>query len=446
MNTAIISLMIFGICVVLFVWNRIPSAVVALMGLCAMILFGVCDFSQGFKNFAGSTIVLICAMMVVGQATFDTGLAKLVGNKVISLARGNERLVIILGTLITAIVSAFLSNIATLAIMISIMQSVCTSHNNIKYKNVIMPISMAAVLGGAATLVGSTTQLTGQGVLESYLGEGNGFSFSTFMIPGAVIILVLVLYVGFIGYPLGKKIWGNSEEYDEAPVIKTVSEKTEKAGRVIEADKEQPRKSKMIIMAIIFVLTVILFATTDLIKKFIPNFNIAMVALLAALASVLTGCITHKNAIKSINWNLGVWFCASLGIAEGLNVSGGGKLMADMFIGLLGEHMSPFILFFMFVLFVTVLTQFLSNSTVLAMALPIALPLTIELGYNPFAFAVGMTMAAAMAVATPLANTTIGMSMIAKYKFSDYFKYGAPITAISIAIILILVPIIWPLV
>ena len=171
MSPAIISLIIFAVCVVLFIWNKIPIAVTALLGLMAMILFDVCTFSEGFKNYGSSVIVLICAMMVVGQAAFDTGLAELVGNKVIGLARGNERIIVILGTLITAFISAFLSNIATLAIMISIMTSVCSGNDKVKFKNVIMPISMAAVIGGATTLVGSTTQLTGQGILESYLGE-----------------------------------------------------------------------------------------------------------------------------------------------------------------------------------------------------------------------------------------------------------------------------------
>ena len=116
MSTAVISLIIFGICVILFVWNRITIAVTALIGLIAMVLTGAVSFSDGFKNFGSSTIILICAMMVVGKATFQTGLAQVVGEKVISSAHGNERLVVLLATAMTALASAFLSNIATLAI------------------------------------------------------------------------------------------------------------------------------------------------------------------------------------------------------------------------------------------------------------------------------------------------------------------------------------------
>ncbi len=433
MSPAVLSLIIFAICVVLFIWNKLPISITALLGLMAMILLDVVSFSDGFKNFGSTTIVLICAMMVVGQATFETGLAQLVGERVISLARGNERMIIIIATALTAVLSAFLSNIATLAIMISILTGICAGNKKIHFMNVILPVAMAAVIGGAATLIGSTTQLTAQGILEEYFGVGNGFTFSTFVIPGSVIIVALVLYAGFIGYPMGKKIWGGRPEYNE-----TLS---------VDESAKLPEKNvpKMKIMSVIFVLTIILFVGCDWIKKFIPNFNIAVVSILSAVACVLTGCITHKKAISSINWSLAIWFCASLGIATGLSSSGGGELLANWFIGLFGADASPFVLFAAFLVLVTVLTQFLSNSTVLAIVLPVVFSITEGMGYNTFSFAVGLTIAGAMAVATPLANTTIGMSMVANYKFSDYLKYGGPMTLIALVILMVLTPILWPL-
>lgn len=434
MSHDILSLIIFAIVVVLFIWNKLSTATVALLGLVAMLLTNIITFNEGFKNFGSSTILLICAMMVVGQATFNTGLAQLVGNKVIKLAHGNERLVVILSTAITAIISAFLSNIATLAIMISILTGVSSSNDKIRFKNVIMPVGMAAVIGGAATLVGSTTQLTANGLIEEFLGAENGFKFFSFAIPGFSIIAILVFYVGFVGYPLGKKIWGNSEDYSYVPV--STDEKSESVYN----------KNKMIIMSVIFILTLILFVLADVIKKYIPAFNVGVVALISALVCVLTGCISHKEALKSINWNLAIWFCACLGIAAGLNVSGGGELLANWFISLFGKNISAYGLYAAFLILVVVLTQFLSNSTVLTIILPIVFSITEKMGYNTYSFSIGLTIAAAMAVATPLANTTIGMSMVANYKFSDYLKYAGPITLISMIFLLLFVPIIYPLI
>ena len=192
-------------------------------------------------------------------------------------------------------------------------------------------------------------------------------------------------------------------------------------------------------------MTVIAFILADFISEYIPNFSITMVALISALLCILTGCISHKNAIRSINWSLIIWFASCLGMAEGLASSGGGELLAGLFMRLFGENPSPYVLLVAFTLFVAFLTQFLSNSTVLTIFLPIIIPLTMELGLDPYPYTVAMTMAAGIAVATPLANSTIGMSMIADYKFSDYLYYGGPITIIALIIVLVMAPILWPI-
>ncbi|MCR5041205.1 MAG: anion permease [Clostridia bacterium] len=428
------SLIIFAVCVVLFIWNKLPQALVALLGLSAMVLTGTVTFADGFKNYGGYIIVLICSMMVVGEASFETGLAKLIGTKVLNLARGNERVVIMLATALTAVCSAFLSNIATFAIMIAILTGICAGNKNIKFMNVVLPVGMAAVIGGAATLVGSTPQLTAQGILQETFGEDMGFSFTTFLIPTGIIILLLVLYVGFIGYPLGKKIWGKRDEYNDIPVAE---------GEDVNAPA--PNQKKMPIMIVIFVLTILGFIFSDQLKKLIPNCNLGMISLVSAILCVLTGCISHKKAIKSINWNLGIWFCACLGIAAGLDNSGGGELLANWFISLFGENVSPLVLYIALVVLVTVLTQFLSNSTVLAIVLPVVFSVTGRLGFNSYAFAVGLTISGAMAVATPLANSTIAMSMVAKYRFSDFVKYAGPITLMAIIVLSIVVPLLYPI-
>ncbi len=430
---SILSLIIFGIVVALLIQNKLAYSVIALLGLAVMMLLNLVSFRDAFKNFGSSTVVLICAMMVVGRASFDTGLAQFVGNSVINLAKGNERLVVIYSTAITAFISAFLSNVATMAIMISILTGVCSSGGKVKFKNVMMAVGIAANFGGAVTLIGSTTQLTANGLLEEYLGVGRGFNFFTFVIPGFLIIIALIAYTGFIGYPLGKRIWGNRPDYNETPIS-------------AESEYKEPQKGKMLLMAVIFVITMVLFMFCDTISQWIPAFNIGTVALLSALICVVTGCISSKTAIQCIDWNLVLWFSACLGIATGLESSGGGKLLATGFIQLFGDNASSFVVYAVFVILVTVLTQFMANSTVLIMILPTVFSITDQMGWNTYSFAVGLTIAGAMAVATPLANPVIGMSMVAKYKFSDYLKYAGPITGIAMIILIVLIPVLFPLV
>ena len=107
MTSAIICLVIFAICIGLYIWRKLPISVVALIGLALMLIFNIVSFSDAVSNFASSTVFLVVCMMVVGKAAFDTGLAQLIGNKIMKLAKGNERLVIAISTLVTGILSAF---------------------------------------------------------------------------------------------------------------------------------------------------------------------------------------------------------------------------------------------------------------------------------------------------------------------------------------------------
>ncbi len=434
MSSAVTSLLIFGICLILFVWNRIPQAVTALCGITIMVLLGVCSFSSGFRYFGSETVLLISAMMVVGKASFQTGLAQTIGHRVLAMAGNSERKLVLFGTAITAVISAFLSNIATLSIMIYMVTGICITNRQIKFRNLIMPISVGAVLGGVATLIGSTPQLTAQGLLESYLGEGNGFTFFTFSVPGVLIILATVLYAGFIGYPLGKKIWGARPDHDLIPSVHEVREEQE-----LHTEKKG-------IMAVIFAVTVLLFMLNQWIVRWIPGMNLAAVSLLSACACVLTGCIRPKDAVSSINWNLVIWLSASLGMAAAVNASGGGELIAQMFMCFVDPQTPPAALFALVVILTVVLTHFLANSTAITIVFPIAFSLVTELGYQFFPFAVGITMASSVAIGTPIANTTIAMSVVARYEFRDYWRYSLPLIAIATVIILVVVPLQFPLV
>lgn len=431
MSPATAALIIFGIVVVLFLWNRIPMSVVALGGLAAMTLAGVISFGEAFKSFGSTTGVHMCSMMILGKATYDTGLAHSIGKLITARAKNSEKFLLLVSLVFTCIVSAFMSNIATIAMMITVLGGICADHKDIHFMNLILPVSIAAIISGTATLSGAPTQLTAMGVVSEMLGRE--YSFFTFLRPSCVLCILLILYCIFCGYPLGKKLWGSRPEYEETSFDLS-------SGSPVG----QSRK-KQTVMAVIFVVTFVLYALCDSLKQWIPALNYGLIGLCSALACVLTGCIGHKEAVKAVNWELMLWFCASLGLAAGLEQSGAGELIATGFIRLFGENVSPGALFAAVIVLAVIMTQFLANSTVVAIVLPIVISITQRLGLDAYSFSVGVTIASATAVATPIANGAIGMSMVGKYKFSDFVLYAGPYTVLATLVLIFLVPALWPL-
>ena len=414
MGIDVLSLLIFGFCIILFVSDKLPMATTAILGCALMVIFRVCDFKTAFSQFSSSTVVLTIGVMIIGAAISECGLAEETGAWIVRISEGSEGKLMAGTYLVSAAMSAFLTNSAVLAIFIPIIMGLSLAHEKLESKNLIMPIAMGCVLGGTSTLVGSTQQLTAQGLLE----EAGERMFRTFDFTpvGGLIVLVGLVYCLTIGRRLGEKIWGGrpDEEYELKP------------------DAMNYSKSKMIIMAVIFVMTVVLYIT-----EWIP---LAITSTSGALLCIIFRCITQKKAILSVNWNIVGRLGGCLGLAKALESAGGTKLIADAFAHLMGSRTSPFVLFAVLCLLVLVTSEFMSNSTAILIILPILIALAPELHLNVYSYALGITIASGVPMSCPLASSTLGMSMTAGYRFNDYFKYGFLMDVISYTLIITLIP------
>ena len=420
MRTDIISLAIFIICIAIFIWDRLPMATTAILGCTVMVIAGVCDFKTAFGQFASSTVILTMGVMVIGAAIAETGLAEVIGRRIVRAA-GTSQTRLIVGTyLVSAALSAFLTNSAVLAIFIPIITGLAAANREIRAKNIIMPIAYGCVIGGSSTLVGSTQQMTAQGLLET----ANIQTFSTFsFIPvGCILVLLGLAYCLLYGVKRGEKIWGAAQAVPE--------QQPPKAG-------EGHDKKKMLLMAGIFGLTVVFYIT-----EWLP---IAITSTGAALLCIITGCITQKKAIASINWNIVGRLAGCLGLAKALEAAGGTQLISDLFGKLVGDSLSPFLLFAVLVLLTQLMGEFMSNSTALLLVLPIVISIAPGLGLNTYAFALGLTIACSMTLSCPLASSTLGMSMAVGYRFNDYFKYSLLFDALAYITVLITVPLFYGL-
>lgn len=300
--------------------------------------------------------------------------------------------------------------------------------------NIMLPVALGSIMGGSLTLIGASTQMSANSMYEEIFGVGTGFKLFSFIIPSSIMCMLFILYVIFWGYPFGKKIWSERKEYNGFSALE--DENSESI--------YNPKKQK--VMFIILIVTVLCFFFNEKIVKILPAFDCYFIAVCSAVVCVLTGCIDRKDAIKTINWKVVIWLGATLGMANALNKSGGGDLIANTVINLLGDNVSPILLYISLLALSFCLTQFLTNSATITIVLPITCYLTKNLGYNSYAFALGVTLACEMGITTPLAHNVLGMSLCTGYKFSDYVKYILPFAIFVLIFLLIYVPMVYGLI
>ena len=424
MDSAILSIIILAIVIVLFITRIIPNAVTAVLGCTLFALTGVCSLADAFSGFSNTTVILMFGMMVVGIAMQDTGAAKLIGEKVTQLSRKNERLFILIAGLTSALLSTFLSNTAVIAIFLPIISSVSKSDSKMKRMNLTLPVTMGAMFGGVCTLVGSTPQLTANGILSEMSNIELGMF--DYTLPGVIILAVYMLYVQLFGYKMGARIWGNRVSDTEIAMV-------EKKNETVPINKV-----RLIIMLVIFLLIMISF-----IGDWIPT---AMTAIIAALLCIITKCTSQKSVIKKMDWSVVFVLAGCLGIASGLTKGGMGDLIGNGLSSILHNGIPPIVIFMIFVLATMLVSNFITNSTAVVIFLPVAIALCNTSGLNPVTFTLGIVFAANLTFSTPLANAQTAMTLVAGYKFSDYIKYTWLLDILIFITIITVFPLLHPLV
>lgn len=425
-----IALGILIFCVVFFLTEWIPSTLTCMIACVLFVVTGICSFSQAFSGFSNSIVILVFGMLVIGDAMFESGVSQVIGSKVMQLASHSERRFILIAGLTAALMSMFLANTAVIAMFLAISNSVSQTNRDVRLKNICLATSMAAMFGGSCTLVGSTPQLTVQSILE---GSGvQTLAMWDYLPVGSILTALYLVYVLCIGYPLGKRIWGDRADDAGQGALDSVSAEP---GHVRSLDAGSKRKQ--ITMVCILLLMIVLFIT-----EWLSN---VMTACVCAILCVLTGCTSEKSILKNMDWRVLIRLAGCLGIAVGIDQSGCGTLLANSFIAVFGSDVKPVVFLAAAVLLVMLISNFITNSTAVFVVLPPILAICMQLGFNPRAFALAICYGANLCFATPLANAQTGMTMVAGYQFKDYIKYNILLELIVLLGIVLFVPMFYPL-
>ncbi|MES2737181.1 MAG: SLC13 family permease [Verrucomicrobiota bacterium] len=166
--------------------------------------------------------------------------------------------------------------------------------------------------------------------------------------------------------------------------------------------------------------------------------------LLAALVALATRCITLDTAYENIDWRLLILIGGMTAFGTAMAKSGADELLA----GIVTHWLSPYgalTVMAGFCVLTILLTQPMSNAAAALVVLPIALQAAEKLGADPRAFGIAIMLSASISVLTPFEPSCILVYGPGKYRFSDFIKVGSGLTVVTLAVILLLVPVFWPL-
>lgn len=419
MSPTTITLIFLAFAVVMFVTEKIPLAVTSMIVCIGLVITGVLNVNDAFSGFINSNVIMFVAMFIVGGALFETGMANEIGSLVTKFAK-SERGLIVAIMVIVGVMSGFLSNTGTAAVLIPVVIGIAAK-SGYKRSRLLMPLVFAAAMGGNLSLIGAPGNMIAQSALEPL---GLSFGFFEYAVVGLPILIAGILFYATIGF----RILPNHDTEEDDSIF----DETQDFGSV-------PKWKKVLSL-------VILIATLmGMIFEEQIGVKLCITGCVGALLLILTGVISEKDALKSIDLKTIFLFGGTLSLAKALEVTGAGELIADKVIGALGDHPSP--VFFTLVVFLLccVMTNFMSNTATTALMAPICLSIAQGMGADPRAVLMACVIGGSCAYVTPIgmpANTMVVGA--GNYKFIDYAKSGLPLIVIATVISMIILPIAFP--
>ncbi|EJL9101671.1 SLC13 family permease [Klebsiella pneumoniae] len=415
--TITLCLLVFAI--IMFVWEKVPLAVTSMVVCVALVLTGVLDLKQAFAGFIDSNVILFVAMFIVGGALFETGMANKVGGVITHFAKTEKQLIFII-MVVVGVMSGFLSNTGTAAVLIPVVIGVAAK-SGFTRSRLLMPLVFAAALGGNLSLIGAPGNLIAQSALQNI---GSGFGFFEYAKVGLPMLVCGILYFLTIGY----KFLPNNSNSSE---VGSIGE---------QRDYSHVPRWKQILSLVVLIAMIL-----GMIFEKQTGISLTVAGCIGALVLVITGVLTEKQAYKAIDSQTIFIFGGTLALAKALEMTGAGKLVADQVIGLLGNNSSPFMLLVVVFALSVVMTNFMSNTATVALLVPVSLSIAAGMGADPRAVLMATVIGSSCAYATPIGMPANMMVLSAGgYKFVDYAKSGIPLIIVSTIVSLILLPILFP--
>lgn len=208
--------------IIFFVTELVPVDITAFLVMVALMLTGILTPEEGLSGFSNVATITIFALLVLSIGLQSTGFINVVGEKLELLTGQSEWRIMLVTIVVVGFLSAFMNNTAVVAIFLPIVIRLA-KHANSSASKFLMPLSFAAMIGGTATVIGTSTNIIVSEYYKDYLQSqdaayaGQGFSIFEFSLLGIIFFLTFILFMFFIGWriiPDRKKEDRLTKDYD----------------------------------------------------------------------------------------------------------------------------------------------------------------------------------------------------------------------------------------
>lgn len=427
---AILGIVVF-IAVLMF---RLPNWMTYVAVAPIVVFSGAMTTKEVYAVFSSSGLQLMYIICIFMGLMTATGLDSMIGNTVVTqankVAHGDpaktEKMLLLVLFVFGNVFSFFLANNHVAMALVPVIYGIA-KRTKLSYSKMCLFVIFSTTIGGACTLIGTTSNVYANTALLDMGLKGLGmFDFAWVGVP--------VMIVGGLYLIAFHKMCPSYEETvpGDAAVLMEAKD---------TATPEMKKKQRIVLAGFGAFLIGLVADSVMEIPGFSPYFfGYGIIAVLYFLKVAKS-----KQFFTSISAQL-VLFCAGINLAIAIiKVTPLGDVFSAFFIRAIGESNNLYVITAILWVGTVVMTQFMNNMACAGVLAPVAIELAGHLGADPRAMVMAIAMAATSSYLTPMASGTNQLIMpFTNLKFQDFAKYGWPLLIINFVCCMLILPLVFP--
>ncbi|MBV1883553.1 MAG: SLC13 family permease [Pseudomonadales bacterium] len=374
------GLAIFSTVAWLWISEAIAISVTALLIPVLAILAGIFSSKEAFSQFANPIIFIFMGGFALAAALEKHHLDRALAGKILSLSGGRPLLSILLLFLITALLSMWISNTATVAMMLPLALGLLSDHDPRReaslYTFVLLGLAYSGNIGGMATLIGSPP--------NAIAAAAAGLTFRDWLSWGIPFFLILFPIMVALLYFLLRPTFEQQLVLNHTP---------------LNINRQH------IGVIIIFACTALGWVSSSHLSELL-GINRGLDAVIAVLAIVFlvgSGSLKFEEFTAKTNWGILILFGGGLTLSALLQSTGASAWLAELISSHLPDN-NHWLVLIIICLFVIFLTELVSNTASAALLIPLFISIAKDLDLSTTGIAVVIALCASCAFMLPVAT------------------------------------------
>ncbi len=416
------ALIVFVLCLVLWVSQLLPLAVTSLLGIALLPMLDVMPTADVFALFGNPAVFFILGAFMLAAGLMKSGLSEYLALLVLSRAGGSARRLLLTMLLLPAVMACFMPEHAVAAVFLpiawSIVRTLRLSTGHAYAQALFFAIAWGAIIGGVTTLLGGA-----RGPLAlALLGElsGAGFSFAQWTVAAFPLVLAMLGMAAL-------RLW--RMQRNTAIAMRDVQQDIQ--ARLLEYG-ELGFSAR--VMGGLLLLTIVAWVC------FGHSMGLANIALLAVVLMFAMRLVSWSDIESHVNWGVLLMYGGAIAVGKALAATGAGLWLAQQ---VLPQDMSRGALLLLLTVLTLVLTECVSNAAAVAILLPVAIPVGLAMDVSPTVIALLIGIVSGFAFMLPMGTPPNAMIFASGHVRSTAMLRHGGVMSLSAAVLFWLVATFW---